>query len=145
THHYTLSPDGNVTVIEVWKAERNDLSVMRRPFGHDLGFGVDDLKVKADNFLIDSDVNLTVTLRNRGDFAEENFTVTFASAAPDSGVEVFETQRISGLFDANSTMTLTAHYSIPSSVARTFVVTVDPDNDLLEDDEGNNVVSFRAA
>ena len=140
--------DGTTNVFEeVLTPGTNDLLLARRRIVTDLALVADSFVTKADSFLPGSVMALKSTLKNTGNLAVENATVTFYLGDPAAGGTVIGSTTVNGWLRASEERVISQNWTIPSGLTRLVQIyaVADPASAVTEFDETNNQLVYETS
>ncbi len=124
---YTMPVEGQTDLYTIAHGLRRDLAAK-------------SLRVSDASPVPGSTITLTAALQNTGDLPLLNVEVLFKD-----GVSEISRQSLTGAIVAGEVVSVTAIYPVPTSGGiRQLTFTVDPDNEIVEADETNNIASLAA-
>ena len=140
--------DGTTNVFEgVLTPGTNDLLLARRRIVTDLALVADSFVTKADSFLPGSVMALKATLRNTGNLAVQNATVTFYLGDPAAGGTVIGSTTVNGWLRASEERVISQNWTIPGGLTRLVQIyaVADPASAVTEFDETNNQLVYETS
>ncbi len=138
----TVTVTDTVTIPDVTTFGSTDLYVLRHTFGPDLALQDTDIALFPVNPAPGSTAQITVTLRNEGDWAVPSPRVAFYQGDPRRGGRLLGTVEAPVVLTGGMTTTLTFAWDLPTSGAPfTLFVVADPENQIAEWNEENNTAT----
>lgn len=140
----TTDPDtGEVITYTLSVEDQTDLYTLSHQFVQDLAMG--PVTVSDDHPQPGAGVIVSATVTNTGALALEGVEVAFYDGDPAAGGTLIDTAALPGVLPAGYTATLTTLYTVPSvGGMRQLLAMADPDDQIVEEDEGNNQASLFA-
>ena len=138
----TVVISSTYTVSNVIAFGQSDLSYLTHNFGVDFAFNQQGLSVNNTPIEPGELVQLSVVIENAGNQALINPTVEFYLDDPDNGGTLLQTSVIPSAIGGGFTQTITLDWTVPESITEfTIYVVGDPDNEIAELNEDNNLIS----
>ncbi|MGL5019026.1 MAG: CARDB domain-containing protein, partial [Luteolibacter sp.] len=140
--------DGTTNVFEgVNTPGTNDLLLARRRIVTDLALVADSFVAKADTFLPGSVMALKATLKNTGNLAVQNATVTFYLGDPAAGGTVIGSTTVNGWLRASEERVISQNWTIPGGLTQLVQIyaVADPASAVTEFDETNNRLVYETS
>ncbi len=138
------TPDGGTTdIANVPQPGQVNLLLLRRALATDLGFGSGGLTAQGSTFLSGDTVTLKTTVRNTGNVAVQNPAVAFYDGDPAAGGTLIQSVTIAGWLKASDEMDASVLWTVPAAAGpHTIYAKIDPDNQVTESDETNNLAAL---
>lgn len=139
----TLEGGDEITITNVPMPGRVDLLVTRRALVTELELAAGDFRVEGVNYLPGDPLTLGVTVRNAGNVAVADVTVSLFDGDPNAGGTLITNLTVAGWLEAAATADLETFWVVPEPAApHTLYAVVDNAGEVTEFNEDNNSQSI---